>query len=84
MTEPTTVHIVLSGALAITLGLLVRALCVRRVPTLRSVIQVEKERIVRVCNRTVHESSVMPPDFLERLAMADARGLRRVSSWPRL
>ena len=35
---------VLSAALAITLGLLVRALCVRRVPTIRSVIQAEKKR----------------------------------------
>ena len=71
MTESTAVHIVLSGALAITLGLLVRALCIRRVLTIRSVIQAEKERIVRICNRTVHESSVLPPDFLERIEMVD-------------
>lgn len=50
MTEPTTAHIVLSGALAITLGLLVRAFYVRRVPTIRSVIQAEKKHIVRICN----------------------------------
>ena len=72
MTEPTTAHIVLTGALPITLGLLVRALCVRRVPTIQSVIQTEKERIARICNRAVHESSALPPDFLERTEMADA------------
>ena len=73
MTEPTTAHIVLTGALAIALGLLARALCIRRVPTIRSVIQAEKKHFVRICNRGVHESSVLPPDFLERIEMADAR-----------
>ena len=74
MTEPTTAHIVLSGALAITLGLLVRALCLRRVPTIRSVVQAERNRVFRICKQTVHESSLLTPDVLERIEMADARG----------
>lgn len=73
MTEPTTVHVVLSGALAITLGLLVRALWIRRVPTIRSAIQAEKKHIVWIFNQAVHESQVLTPDVLERIAIVGAR-----------
>ena len=73
MTEPTTAHIILSGALTITLGLLVHALCLRRVTTFRSVVQAERNRIFRICKQTVHESSLLTPDALERIEIANAR-----------
>ena len=73
MIDPISAHIVLSAALAITLGVLVRVLCVRRVPTIRSVIQAEKQHIVRIFNQAVHESQVLIPDVLERIATAGAR-----------
>ena len=73
MIDPTSAHIVLSAALAITLGLLVRVLCVRRVPTIRSVIQAERKHVVRVCKQALNESSLLTPDVLERLEVAAAR-----------
>ena len=73
MIDPTSAHIVLSAALAITLGLLVRVLCVRRVPTIRSVIQAEKKHVVRICKQAANESSLLTPDVLERLEVAAAR-----------
>ena len=73
MMDPASAHIVLSAALAITLGALVRVLCVRRVPTVRSVIQAEKKQVVRICKQAVNESSVLTPDVPERLEVAAAR-----------
>ena len=73
MTEPTTAYIFLRGALAITLGLLVRGFYTLRVPTIRSVVQAERKQILRICKQTVHESSVLTPDVLERIEMVDAR-----------
>ncbi len=73
MIDPTSAHIVLSVALAITLGVLVRVLRVRRVPTIRSVIQAEKKHVVRICEQAVNESSLLTPDVLERLEVAAAR-----------
>ena len=81
MTEPTTIYIVLSGALAMTLGLLVRAFCIRRGPTIRSVLQAERKQIFQTCKQIVCESSVLTPDALERIEIADESdksvGLRR-------
>ena len=73
MIDPTSAHIVLSAALAITLGVLVRVLCVRRVPTIRSAIQAEKKHVVRICKQAVNESLVLTPECLERLEVAAAR-----------
>ncbi|MCY4595113.1 MAG: hypothetical protein OXC19_09985 [Bryobacterales bacterium] len=73
MIDPTSAHIVLSAALAITLGVLVRVLCVRRVPTIRSAIQAEKKRVARICKQSMNELSVLTPDVLERLEAAAAR-----------
>ena len=73
MIAATSAHIVLSAALAITLGMLVRVLCVRRGPTIRSAIQAEKKHVVRVCKQAVNESSLLTPDALERLEVAAAR-----------
>ena len=73
MIDPTSAHIVLSAALAITLGVLVRVLCVRRGPTIRSAVQAEKKHVVRICKQAVNESSVLTPDVLERLEVAAAR-----------
>ena len=73
MIDPTSAHIVLSAALAITLGVLVRVLCVRRVPTIRSAIQAEKKRVARICKQSMNEPSVLTPDVLERLEAAAAR-----------
>ena len=73
MTEPITAQIILGAALAITLGLLVRALRVRRAPTPRSVIRAEGKRIVRICKQAARESSVLTPDVLERIELAGER-----------
>ena len=73
MIDPTSAHIVLSAALAITLGVLVRVLCVRRVPTIHSAIQAEKKHVARICRQAVNESLVLTPDVLERLEVAAAR-----------
>ena len=73
MIDPTSAHVVLSAALAITLGVLVRVLCVRRVPTIRSAIQAEKKRVVRICKQAANQSSLLTPDVLERLEVAAAR-----------
>ena len=73
MIDPTSAHIVLSVALAITLGVLVRVLCVRRVPTIRSAIQAERKHVIRICKQAANESSLTTPDVLERLEVAAAR-----------
>ena len=73
MTEPITAQIILGAALAITLGLLVRALRVRRAPTPRSVIRAEAKRIFRICKQAARESSVLTPDVLERIELAGER-----------
>lgn len=87
MTESTAAHIILGGALAITLGLLVRALCVRRVPTPRSVIRAERRRIVRTCKRAAHASPALTQDVLEPIELAaerDEAGALRKPSHSRL
>ena len=87
MTEPITAQIILGAALAITLGLLVRALRVRRAPTPRSVIRAEGKRIVRICKQAARESSVLTPDVLERIELAgerDATGALREAGQSRL
>ena len=73
MTEPITAQIVLGAALAMTLGLLVRALCARRAPTPRSVTRAEGKRIVRICKHAARESSALTPDVLERIELAGER-----------
>ena len=72
MTEPTTAYVVVTGALAITVGLLVRAFRTCRVPTIRSVIQAERRHFVRICKQAVHGTAVLSPDVLERIEVAGA------------
>ena len=72
MTEPTTADAVLTGALARTVGFLVRAFRTCRVPTIRSVIQAEKRHFVRICKQAVHGSAVLTQDALERFDIASA------------
>ena len=82
MTEPTTACFVLTGALAITIGLLVRAFRTSRVPTIRSVIQAEKRHLVRICKQAAHQSAVLTPDFLARIEIpaADERTAKIAST----
>ena len=72
MTEPTTAYIVLIGTLAMILGLLARAFYIRRAPTIRSVLQAERKEILRTCKQTAHGSSMLTPDVLGRIEIANA------------